>query len=320
MLGVGDLEAHIVRADASLWSYELLDYHLTPKGYSRDITMKMAEEADPIRLLFDILEAGRLTPQEFRVLHSAVQNAQREAVETKLSGGTLQTGWHPGQAVSRLLHMLCPELPGLPTFRYPSWPLRRLPTEMSAAQVVMNTPELREHILLFMPHTDLLRAQRICRDFRETISTTPALRRKLFREADKKCTYITRMPFTFFGRSLRPEYLTAPPTDRMHYEVSFALDRKTHLRMRDYPSLQETLIAQPPLHTATLRVTSSKARWGRQNQRIVVGSSKPGVTIGDVLSAVDRAWRNLARENNEFDDEATFEVYISPGRSEESRM
>ncbi|KAK3722178.1 hypothetical protein LTR37_002611 [Vermiconidia calcicola] len=279
----------------------------------------MAAEVEPTTLLFDILEAGRLTPQEFRVLHSAVQNAQPGPIERKISNGTLHTHWHLREAFWRVVRMLCPVLPGLATFRCPPWPLRRAPTKPFAAQVAMSTPELREHILLFVPQMDLLRAQRTCRDFRETISTTPALRRKLFRDADKKCTYITRMPFTFFGRRLRPES-SASPTNRLKYEVSFMLDRKTHLRMRDYSILQETLIAQPPLHTAKVRVRTTKGMCRGQDQLITVGSSKPGVTIGDVLSAVDRVWRKLARENNDFDDEATFEVYISPGRSEEQRV
>ena len=122
---------------------------------------------------------------------------------------------------------------------------------MSAVHQVLSIPELLEHILLYLPERDLLLDQRVSTTWRNIITITPSLQRKLFFKAD----------VVSFSRKVRwnpfLEYFTIPfpPVWKWHlYEniATFSVGAFERANSQN-ASWKRMHMTQPPLDYARLR-------------------------------------------------------------------
>lgn len=165
--------------------------------------------------------------------------------------------------------------------------------QLEAASRVFNTPELLENILLYSDPTELLlHIQLTCKGFYHATHTSLSLRRKLFLGPDYKQSVVTFFPFNLFSAFVfRQDYTSEKPLISACPE-SFACHITWLLmefeKLKSYNALQNHLLTQPPLRSATVYLCGPLGRCGEGRlQRHVRPSHVAGVSIGDVLEAVD---------------------------------
>lgn len=117
---------------------------------------------------------------------------------------------------------------------------------------VLATPELFEAILLKIDLRDLLFAQKVCRTWKETITTSPALQQKLFfapirnKDQDPFFNPLLQEVFPSFLKIERPyEDLLMSPRDLKHDEGFEDLEYRETL-LREEASWRSMFPIQPP--------------------------------------------------------------------------
>ncbi|KAK5126670.1 hypothetical protein LTR85_009604 [Meristemomyces frigidus] len=175
-------------------------------------------------------------------------------------------------------------------------------------------PELREHILSFLPMQDLARAERVSKAWQYSLGTSPILQRQLFAAADGS----TVMPVRHDG--LAPIYdvqLTLNP--RLTFDVVYE-DRGASLREPHPVALRASIArinfaptnrAMQPLRLLGDPEKETKGQGptqcltqppcfgvlvtcDRTTRHTAYISNKSGVTLDDVMDTLRRMWRSSA--------------------------
>ena len=118
-------------------------------------------------------------------------------------------------------------------------------TTDAARKAVFNTPELLENIISFVPPTDILsKVQRLSRQWKEAVDSSPAIRGKLWMMVPNTTalqpTYVTNehftLPFSPWGKLGVPVYSHAVTFNPVLFEDSVR-SLKIHLNHHLQPSL-----------------------------------------------------------------------------------
>ena len=127
--------------------------------------------------------------------------------------------------------------------------------QVEAISKVLNTPELLEMILLYLPPSDLLlRLEKVCTAFRSAINSSKPLLRKIFVEPDYRSSKSAPLPFLLHRRKLIQI--------GEHPEVVFILEVESKTGRKPFPlpcsdSLRDRLVFQPPQKNAVVNIGSS---------------------------------------------------------------
>ncbi|KAK3704416.1 hypothetical protein LTR37_013839 [Vermiconidia calcicola] len=185
----------------------------------------MADSTAATTLLDELLSSGRLTTCEFDKLNAV---CQKLAAEDDI------------------------QIPGNVTLRVPC---RR---KIEPVSRVLNTPELLEHILAQMLPSDLLlRAQLVCKGFRDAIDSSVRLRRLLYREPDFNRIGVEPLPYQLCGKPPLPSpgYLfSGYRLCNRNRPCLMAVRIKNWDILAQHDSARGLLIAQPPQTKVTIIV------------------------------------------------------------------
>lgn len=172
---------------------------------------------------------------------------------------------------------------------------------------VLSTPELLERILVYMPAKDLLlKVPLVCKRFQQATMSSLALRRRLFLEPDDQCDPVKHLPFAMLGSRFSRMKHRPAQLDHRHYGCEFSLDLITLKRLKGFDSLGNRFIAQPPLMEASVQV------WRASGREQFISSISDGITVGEVLAAVDRIYRDWVESQDELNLEETLMFWLSP--------
>lgn len=256
----------------------------------------MAASANCVAVLERLIGAGHISRAEFQLLQSAIPkpDAEDSALDSMYTAApTTSNQLQLGQHITN-----------------------------SAVTRVFNITELLERILVHVPHNDLLlRVPRTCQALRQLTCTSLPLRRRLFLEPDVECTFNHRLPFPIFGHTLSDPadiHLIKGVLANHGYRIDFSLNQETILRMREYPGLGKMLISQPPTRYAVVTVGTHAVGyfWTFGRHEKIAAPDGTGITIGDVLTAVDRLWRRATRDMIDVDENRSFGVLVIPSSAQ----
>ena len=150
---------------------------------------------------------------------------------------------------------------------------------------VFNTAELLELILANMSALEQLRARAICKNFQETIDSSPEIRIGMFLQADTSVLVVpTAQPYTIRGIKCdvveaREEKSIVVSIDSYLADVCYAARA-----LWTYPFLRNVLVAQPPPKQAVLYMDCYCTRG---SQGATFQASETGLTFGHMFDAID---------------------------------
>ena len=147
---------------------------------------------------------------------------------------------------------------------------------LEAASRVLNTAELLEHVLSFLPPVSQLRARRVCKEFSHAITTSPTLQRVAFSRPQPQLEPGSVPPFGIRGVHVSPTQTRGAPGVLLVIDLN-GISRRRFKDLRRSPTLRRVLIAQPPPVSATVSADCN-CRPGKRR-----AASRPGgIRFGDV--------------------------------------
>lgn len=210
--------------------------------------------AHTLQLLDGMLAAGKVTQEAYGLLQGSLQSTTQEAGHS---------------------------IPGNVTLRSPSV------GELEALSKVLNTPELLEHILRSLTPQDLLlRAQVASKAFKHAIDTSPSIRRKMFRDADRAATEHVSLPYQVRGAA--GQYVDQDLLQFRIFEADaavsyFPLTLAKCKRLLAQPSLCGLQLLQPPPQQVTVEVIMRGPGYCTCDENGPSSVLKGPITVGHVL-------------------------------------
>ena len=111
-----------------------------------------------------------------------------------------------------------------------------------------------------------------------------------FLEPDRDCTTPTSLPLRMLGNILSFDRMNPSIQDVGPFNDR-GWDRVKIKRLRDYASIHDLLIVQPPIHSVCIR-TGTYIGHETPSEENCIRSCKPtGVTVGDVLAKLDTMFK-----------------------------
>lgn len=174
-----------------------------------------------------------------------------------------------------------------------------------ATSKVLRVPELLEHILGFLPFRDLLLAQGVNKNFRDVVSTSNTLQKKLHLIADDKTAGVQRIPILPARDTFKSSWSSLNERDNMLEVKVRPWFAQWHLgkTLDNRFSWKRMFATQPPpKKMKTLVVFNTCTRFGHQGWEGNSGDdlvSEAGITLGQML---DRAFAEAAKFDRQFEE------------------
>lgn len=171
--------------------------------------------------------------------------------------------------------------------------LHGLPSECRAMTATFNTTELLEHILNHLAPLQLLRAKAVCRNFRNTIGSSPALRRQMN-------TYIRlgAIDGSILSKSdaggdiaypvdtIEPLAFFYPSDAERRLFVRFSVDQKRFRQLQQSSSFRRLIVVDQPLTDINVGWHCGCFADPRSEAKLDVEHGK--ATFGDLFLAMER--------------------------------
>lgn len=175
--------------------------------------------------------------------------------------------------------------------------------QLHATYKVLNTPELLERILSYLPRTRLLlHGQCVCKGFKRAIESSPMLRRKMFL-ASKARKNGRFLPYEVSEPYLNYEVERSKNSGEVYLSLEILSDDKNGIERHMKSGLRNMVIAQPAPVEVSIVIGSSCKGHSRDDFKDWMGvcRNEEGIRFGDLMRTFDNVeWGGQRRECHRF--------------------